>query len=165
MDTPTNKTELLDTMRNGYAAFEAFLSPLDERQWTTPGVNGDWSIKDVLVHLTTWQERMARRLEGIARGEDMARFEPAITNEEEMNRFNDATFIANRARPLAEVQTAFRASFQHLLTAVEALDESVLFEKERFAWLKGEPLWTNVGGNSFWHYEEHTQTIEAWLAR
>jgi hypothetical protein len=164
MADPTNKTELLETMQSSYAAFEALLAPLSETQLAAPGVNGDWSIKDVLVHITTWQERMSERLEGLARNEDVEP-EPAINNEEEMNAFNDATFVANRSRPLAEVQADFRASAQRLQASVALVNESDLFDPGRFARLEGEPLWKNVGGNSFWHYEEHTSMIEAWLDR
>ncbi|SRR5258708_2982314 len=164
MADPTNKTELLETVQSSYAAFEALLAPLSETQLTAPGVNGDWSIKDVLVHITTWQGRMSERLEGLARNEAVEP-EPVINNEEEMNAFNDATFAANRSRPLAEVLADFRASVQRLQTSVMLVNESDLFDPGRFARLEGEPLWKNVGGNSFWHYEEHAPMIEAWLAR
>jgi hypothetical protein len=164
MSDPTNKTELLDTMQSSFAAFEALLAPLNEAQLIAPGVNGDWSIKDILAHITAWQERMANRLEAIVRHEDGAQIKPSITNEEEMNRFNDTTFTANHLRPLNDIQARFRASTQRLQASVEAANESDLFEPGRFAWMEGEPLWKNVGGNSFWHYGEHASMIEEWLA-
>jgi hypothetical protein len=165
MADPTTKAELLDTMQRGYTAFEALLVPLSAEQLTTPGVNDEWSIKDNLAHIATWQGRMAERLEAIARGEDEAKLEPTITTEEEMHQFNAATFTANRSRPLDEVRANFRASYQRMLAATGVLSESVLFEPGRFAWMKGDPLWKNIGGNSFWHYDEHTAIIEQWLAR
>lgn len=164
MSDPTNKAELLTRMRKGYADFEALLGSLNDAQLTTPGVNGDWSVKDILVHLATWQGRMSQRLQAIARGEDGLRLDPAITNEQEMNAFNDATFATNRSRPLHEVREDFRSSYQRLLVDVEAADERDLFDPQRFAWMEGDPLWENVAGNSFAHYEEHIPMIEAWLA-
>ncbi len=165
MSDPTNKAELLTEMRNGYANFETLLDRLSEAQLTTPGVNGEWSVKDILIHLASWQQRMSQRMQAIARGGDGLRLKPDITNEEEMNAFNDTTFAANRSRPLHEVCEEFRATYQQLLADVEAADERDLFDPQRFAWLQGASLWQNVAGNSFAHYKEHIPMIEAWLAR
>lgn len=159
---PGNKAELLARMSTGYAAFEALLAPLSADQLCVPGVNGEWTIKDMLVHLTVWQTRVSLRMEAAARHEE-AQFEP-IDTEEKMNAFNDATFAANRERPLAEVQEEFRASVQRLDANVAAADESDLFEAGRLAWLRGGKLWENVAGNSYEHYKEHAPMIEGWLA-
>lgn len=164
MSDPTNKSELLERMQSGYAAFEKLLAPLSEEQLTTPGVNGDWAIKDILVHLATWQKRMALRLEALARNDEANPNQPAINNDEEMNRFNDETFAANRTRPLHLVQSDFRATYQRLLKGTEALSESDLFDPQRYTWLEGSPLWEIIAGNSFAHYEEHAPMIEAWLS-
>lgn len=164
MSDPTNKAELLAEMRKGYANFEALLGRLSDAQLTTPGVNGEWSVKDILVHLATWQRRMSQRMQAIARGEDGLRLEPVIDNDEKMNAFNDATFAANRSRPLDEVRAEFRGAYQQLLADVEVANERDLFDPQRFAWLEGASLWQNVAGNSFAHYEEHIPMIEQWLA-
>ena len=163
MPDPTNKAELLEKMRSGYAAFEALLGPLSKTQLTTPGVNGDWSIKDMLAHIATWQARATQILEAALRNEK-PQLDPPIQNDEDMNRFNDERFIANRPLPLDQVWRDFRASYQQCLTAVEALGEEDLFNAERFAWMKGDALWRLVEGDSFGHYDEHAPMIEKWLA-
>ena len=162
MPNPTNKIELLAKMQRGHAAFEALLAPLSAAQLTEPDVSGDWSIKDILVHLATWQERAAQSLEAARRGEQ-PQLTPTIKNDEEMNRFNDTTFAANHSRPLAEVQQDFRTSYQRLLAATEMLSETDLFEQGRFSWMKGNVLWAVVEGDTFGHYNEHQPVIEAWL--
>lgn len=163
MSDPTTRAELLEKMQSSYAMFEALLAPLSETQLTTPGVNGEWTIKDILAHIMIWQKRMIVRLEAVVRNEE-PRLQPAINTEEEMHQFNADTFVSNRSRPLGEIQADFRASARQLLTSVEAVSENDLFNPQRFAWMDGEPLWKNVGGNSFWHYEEHAPMIEEWLA-
>ncbi|HEX7735299.1 MAG TPA: ClbS/DfsB family four-helix bundle protein [Ktedonobacteraceae bacterium] len=159
---PGNKAELLDLMRTGYTAFEALLAPLSAEQLCAPGVNGEWTIKDILVHLTVWQTRVSLRMEAAACHEE-AQLAP-IETEEQMNIFNDATFADNRARTLAEVQAEFRAAVQRLDANVAAADESDLFEAGRFPWLPGGKLWESIAGNSFGHYEEHVPMITGWLA-
>lgn len=164
MADPTTKAELLEMMQHGYTTFEALLAPLSAAQLTEPGVSGDWSIKDILVHLATWQGRAAQILEAAGRNEK-AQLDPPVSNDEEMNRFNDATFAANRSRPLAQAQQDFRTSYQRLRAATEALSEEDLFEQDRFAWLKGRAPWTVAEGDTFGHYDEHRTVIEAWLQR
>jgi hypothetical protein len=129
---------------------------------TTPGVNDNWAIKDILVHVATWQRRMANRLEALARNDETSPNEPAVNTEEEMNRFNDATFAANQARPLTQVWSDFRSSYQDLLQSARSLSENDLFNPHRYAWLEDSALWENIAGNSFGHYEEHTLTIRQW---
>ena len=162
MAEPTNKAELLEQMQTSYAAFEALLAPLSEEQLSAPGVNGRWAIKDILVHLAAWQTRVSIRLEANARQEE-APLDP-INNDEQMNAFNEAMFAANRARPLAEIQAEFRAAVERLQANVDAADERDLFEPGRSVWLDGAPLWQNVAGNTFEHYEEHVPMIKEWLA-
>lgn len=162
MSDPSNKTELLAKMRAGYDAFEALLAPLSSEQLSTPGVNGEWAAKDILVHLTVWQDRVSTRLESIARQMD-APLDP-IENDEKMNAFNDSTFEANRMRPANEVLADFRAAVKRLDANVEAMDERDLFEAGRFPWLAGGLLWQGIEGNTYGHYEEHMPMIERWLA-
>ena len=157
MTMPTTKIELLNTMQESYRAFEALLAPLTPQLLTTPGVNGDWSIKDILVHIAAWQERTSRQLRARATGQP----DPLlpIENEAQMDAFNEETFQANRQRPLAEVQTELRTAVQNLQASVEAVSEEELF----LARANREPLWQVVAGNSFEHYDEHMDMITAWL--
>lgn len=164
MANPTTKAELLTKIQKSYTEFEALLAPLSPAQLTTPGVNGDWSIKDILVHVATWQARAALILEAASRGET-PRLTPPVTNEEEMDRFNDEIFLTHRTQPLDDVWSSFRASYQQLLAATEVLSEEDLFDAQRFPWRKGEPLWKLVGGDTFEHYPEHISMIEEWQVR
>jgi hypothetical protein len=164
MPNPTTKAELVQTMQTSYTAFEQLLTTLDETQLTTPGVNGDWSVKDILAHIAAWHTHCALSLEAVGRGEEPDDSQ-LVNSEEEMHRFNADTFAAKRAVPLDQIWHDLRTSYQRLQTVVEALNESDLFEPQRFAWLEGHPLWRMVAGDTFEHYPEHALMIEEWLAR
>lgn len=162
MANPSNKTELLARVRSGYAEFVALLAPLSNEQLCEPGVNGAWTIKDILAHLTAWQTRVSLRLEALARHEE-ARFEP-IADDEAMNAFNQTIFVANRERSLDEVRADFHAAVERLRANAERTAEDDLFTAGRFAWLNGVALWESVAGNTYEHYAEHAPMIEVWLA-
>jgi len=58
MSEQQRKTALLDEVSDGYTAFETFLSRLSPQHMLVPNVNGAWSIKDCITHLTAWHERL-----------------------------------------------------------------------------------------------------------
>src|SRR5436853_2081121 len=96
-----DKAILLNKIRTRQAEFEGLLAPLDEAQMTTTGVNGEWSIKDVLAHLTAWQKRTIERLQAAA--EQRGLTTTPVANDEEMNALNARFYEENKARPLAEI--------------------------------------------------------------
>ena len=57
------KAVLLDNIQAEYNRLESLLAPLSEEQLTTPGVNGPWSIKDNIAHLTAWQDYLLHQLQ------------------------------------------------------------------------------------------------------
>ncbi len=160
MEEQTNKVALLEKMNCGYAAFQTLLAVLSEAQMTTAEVNGSWSIKDVLTHLTAWQRAMVDRLHAAARNE-----KPALTNltDEEIDRLNEQFYQEGKSRPLAEALTDFRTTYLQIVGAVQALPWEDLADAQRFAWLNGTSLWRYVAGDTYEHYQEHIETIQEFL--
>jgi len=39
-----------------WTAFQASYAGLSDAQLMEPGVTGDWSVRDILAHVTTWEE-------------------------------------------------------------------------------------------------------------
>jgi len=163
MTEQMNKTKLLDEMHNGYTAFENLLAPLSEAEMTIAGVNGEWSIKDILAHLAAWQKRTLNRLDAAVRNEKPSI--PGLTSDEEMHRLNDQFYQENKARPLNDVLTDFRTTYSQILDVVQAAPEEILLDSQRVAWLDGNALWELVAGNTYEHYQEHTESIQQWLSK
>ncbi len=163
MANQVDKASILDELRSKYVALEAILAPLDEAQMTKTGVIGDWSIKDILAHITAWHHRLLARLHAARHNE-----EPTISgpdSEEEMDRLNEQFYKENKSHPLADVLGGFRSSYLQIVEAVQAMPEEDLIDPHRFAWLNGDSLRQLVAGDTYDHYEEHRQQIEEWLAR
>ncbi|MDQ6832411.1 MAG: ClbS/DfsB family four-helix bundle protein, partial [Chloroflexota bacterium] len=66
MAAPTTKAELLEQVRAMYAALDEVIAPILPAQMCMPGVNGAWSVKDELAHLTFWHRNLLARLDGVA---------------------------------------------------------------------------------------------------
>jgi hypothetical protein len=157
-----DKATLLDKIRTRQAEFEALLATLNASQLTTPGVNGDWSIKDILAHLVSWQKRTLAYLDAAAR-QGKPDIE-GISSDAEMDNLNARFYAGNKSRPLADVMTDFKNTYAQVVAAVEALSADDLIEPNRFTWLNGDPLWEQVAGNTYEHIDEHIGSIQAWLA-
>ncbi len=162
MDEQITKREILASIRNERESLEATLGRLSEAQMTQPGVESDWTVKDILAHIVDWERRMVQWVEESLRGEVPERPAPGMTWDD-LDRLNEQTYLANKDRALDDVLAEFHASYQSALGTVEAATEADLIEPERFAWRQGDPMWHMVAANTWWHYKEHRETIENWL--
>ncbi len=161
MSAPTHveKAELLTRIQDGYTQFEAILAPLSEAQMTEPGVNGSWSVKDNLAHLTVWQQYLLDQLQGILTNTQPPEFMPGLSSEDEEN---ERVYQENKDRPLADVQADFRATYQRVLAAIQAMSEEALNAPAPWS-TSGNPIWPSIVGNTYGHYEEHGGFIHRWL--
>ena len=152
-----DKATLLEKMTTGYAAFEKLLAPLSEEQLTTPGVNGTWSIKDNIAHLSQWHKRTINLLQAVKEGVPLPDPTPGMSEEE----INEMFYQQNRALSLQDVQAESRATFQQFIDSINALSNEALNKPQD--WLGNRPVVLWIAGNSYDHYEEHSAIIEAWL--
>ena len=154
-----NKTELLDTMRDRRADWDALLAEVGNERMTQPGVAGEWSVKDIVAHVTWAESETAQLLQ--PRG-----FVESQLWELPQDERNAVVFELNRGRPLPEVLAEAAEVFQQLLDAVQALAEEDLADPVRFQdrSMNGIP-WRVVVANSFAHYYQHMPDIRAWLER
>jgi hypothetical protein len=126
-------------------------------QMLLPGVDGEWSVKDALAHISAWERRMISWIGSHLRGE-----EPTIPLPWDVERMNAETFTQVKDLPLAEVLKEFRISYWDSLALSESLSEEQLQTVYADTWPMG-PLWTGVAANTNWHYKEHRRDIEKWL--
>lgn len=157
-----SKQQLIEQIRQERAGWEALLAEIGEAQMTQPNTMGDWSFKDVLVHLTAWWQREVARLEAARRGERPA----GHPSQPDVQVINQWTYEINKYRPLPVVLQQAQAAWQGLENAVQQLTEEELVEPGRFPWLEGQALGPGVLDGFFQHlHEEHEPLIRAWLKK
>ena len=158
-----NKSELLNGLQEEYWQWEALLDQIGEARMDQPGAAADWSIKDIVAHLTGWRRRTVARLQAAQRGEgEPPPSWPAhLQTDDEINAW---IYETNRGRSVHEVLRASDHVFQQLLAAIEGLRNEVLSDPARhLPWLDGQPF---SAGEFFAHFhEEHEPDMRAWLAR
>ena len=55
MQHPQTVQELIDLVNAEYDTWQALIEQIDPEKMLEPGVSGEWSLKDVIAHLT-WHE-------------------------------------------------------------------------------------------------------------
>ncbi len=159
-----DKIKLFELIQAEHAFLDRTLALLSDAQMTQADVQGGWTVKDILAHITTWEQRCLGWLEAAERGEKPQRPEPGYTWDE-LDALNEQDRQASKDRPLDEVLSAYRRSYAEILARVAELPREALFDPDYYAWREGQPLWLMIAGNTHWHYEEHTATIREWLAK
>ena len=143
------KSQLLNLMQTEHTKFENLLRALSEAHMLRAGIVGSWSVKDVLAHLTWWEQAMISEIVHDIELDPGLQGEPWSTE-----RANALMVEAKRSTPLSEILAAFHDSYRQILQMIESLDESNLASEE---------LYTHLVNNTGNHYAEHRQDIEAGL--
>lgn len=154
-----NRTTLLEKDRAAYVELENILNSLDEAQMTTAGVNGEWSIKDILVHLTAWHVHLLNLMHAVAHKQ-----EPVLNHDENkgIDGVNADFYEEGKSRSLEEALKGFRDTHSQVIEALQQLPDEAL---NATPWSDStHPLWEYFAGNTYEHYEEHMEPIRAWLA-
>ncbi|HUS14404.1 MAG TPA: ClbS/DfsB family four-helix bundle protein [Chloroflexia bacterium] len=168
MSNPTTKAELLARMHAGRAEWDALLGQVPEERLTEPALADGWSLKDLIAHVSAYEQWTADQLRAAGRGEREMVIRPQDPPADEpydMNANNARIYAANRDRPLAEVLAESPLAFQALVDAIEALPEDLLTGPDRVAWTRGGSLLDIVPEQSYDHYAQHAADVRAFLER
>ncbi len=164
------KSELVNWLQQENRQWEAFLDQIDPARMDQPGVNGDWSMKDMVAHLVGTQPRLIARLQAAQRGEAEPP-PPWPAHLETDDEINAWLYAANHGRSVRQVLDESRKLVQQLLAVVEGLPEDVQIETIRASsgreyyhvWVNGRRF---PVGEFFDHFhDDHEPDVRAWLAR
>jgi hypothetical protein len=162
MDDLMTKPLLLETLRSKRAEWDALLAEVPESRMTEPGVSGEWSVKDMIAHLTFHERWFADRMQEQLCGQS---YTPTELDFMDFDRRNDLIFQQQRDRPLPDVLAESREAFRLLIEGIQAHTEAFLTEPQQF---EGAPepviIWQMLRGDVYDHYGQHAPSLRAWLA-
>jgi hypothetical protein len=163
MSTPPSKEDLISAIKASWAELNEVIAALDDDQMLQPGVQDAWTVKDILAHISAWEQLAMDRIHSAQTGEPL-KF-PAITGDEFVNAFNADKYEANKARPLNEVLDELQVTHQDFLAQIQSLDDSTLAQKLPFEWAGNLTFQVLISANTHWHYPEHIEAIQKWLEK
>ena len=90
-----------------------------------PGPQDDWSVKDLIAHVTRWESFILQRVTDLMDGVPSKPAEPHDV-------LNARAYRQNRDRPLAEVLAAFDANWPRLVMLLTSLNEEQLIQIQKY---------------------------------
>lgn len=158
-----DKTELLEALEDGHQELVEMLQNLPDAVLLQSGVIGEWSIKDILAHLTYWEGQIVTLLFQAQRGVDKPT--TAHFSKETVDELNQRWFLSGKERPLDLIWQDWEGVRKQTIRRVTDFTQNDLNDARRYPWLKGKPLYEWIIGDTIDHEDEHGDQIREWLDR
>ncbi len=149
-----DRQQLLKQLDKAWAAIKASYAGLSDAQLTEPGVTGDWSVKDILAHVTTWEEEALKYLPLILKGGRPPRYSIKYGG---IDAFNAQMTEQKRGLSLSEVVRQLDETHGRLVAYVQSAPE------EQF--IRETPFRRRLRLDTYSHYPIHTKLIREWQER
>jgi hypothetical protein len=146
-----NRQQLLRKLDRAWADLKESYAGLLDAQLTEPGVVGDWSVKDILAHVTWWEEEALKHLPLIIKAGKPPRYS---TQYGGIDRFNALMAEQRRDLSLAEVLRQHDQTHRQLIAYIQSVPEEQLASETRFR--------HRLRLDTYSHYPEHTKAIREW---
>jgi len=142
------RQQLLRKLDQAWAEFKESYAGLSDAQLTEPGVVGDWSVKDILAHVTWWEEEALKYLPLIV---DAGRPPHYSAQYGGIDAFNRLMAEQRRDLSLAEVLWQQGQTHGQLIAYIESVPEEQFASETRFR--------HRLRLDTYSHYPEHTKAI------
>ncbi len=165
-----NKAELVHWLQTEQQQWEALLTQVGVERMEQPGVNGQWSMKDLVAHMTGWNRRLAAYMQAAQRGEPEPP-PPWPAHLQDGDEINAWIYEAYHGRPAQAVLDEARQTIQQGITVLASLPDDTPIEADHDA--AGKAYYrVRIGGvrfppgEFFEHFhDDHEANVRAWLAR
>lgn len=148
------KQQLLEKLERAWADLKASYAGLSEAQMTAPDVTGTWSVKDILAHVTTWEEEALKMLPLIREGTTPPRYADLYGG---LNAFNAQTSERKRDLSLDEVLAQLDNTHRRMIAYIEDAPDDLIATETRFR--------RRIRLDTYSHYPEHARAIREWRER
>ena len=155
-----NKQEIVKALEDSREPIMRIIDELSDEQMLEPGVVGEWTLKDLIAHLTRWEAELIKLLWQIRQGGTPSSM---LVEEMDFDAINARWNQEDQSRSLGRILEDFYAVREQTLRRLEYFNDKDLDDPKRFPFLKGKPLWIKIAGNSFAHDQEHLEQIQRWL--
>ncbi len=159
MTEVSTKNQLLAEIEAEWAHIERICSKLSEAEMVAPAADGGWSVKDTLCHISAWEKYLLERLGYALTGQKPVT--PAMSNWDDVHRFNAMVYAENKDRPLNSVIIEFRSLYRGVMTVLESMDEEQLRMPYSYDFPEDSlTLARLIRANTCVHYREHCDAFE-----
>ena len=115
-----DRRQLLKRVDKAWEAFNESYASLSDAQLMEAGVTGAWSVRDILAHVTTWEEEALKHLPLILKGGTPPRYSVLYGD---IDAFNARTTEGKRSLSLSKVREQLAATHGCLIELIRSVPE------------------------------------------
>ena len=160
------KEHLLAALKEQLNRWEELLDHLSNNQINVLLVPSNWTTKDVLSHLRSWQQRSIARLEAALSDREpiFPKWLPELDPDSEVStdQINAWIYETHRDESWVTVRQNWKDGFSRLLELGERISERDMMDESRYIWMEMRPLALILIG-TYDHHQEHLDKLLAWL--
>jgi hypothetical protein len=146
-----NTNQVLDQLERAWTDFEASYAGLPDAELLRPGVQGQWSVRDIIAHVTWWEEEALKHLPLVRQGGRPRRYSMLYGG---IDAFNALMTEERRHLSLADVRRQHDDVHARLVAYVRAAPEELYTRETRFR--------RRLRLDTYGHYPLHTRAIREW---
>jgi DinB superfamily len=149
-----DRWRVLSRLDKAWTEFTSSYAGLSEVQLLEPGVTGRWSVRDIIAHVSWWEEEALKHLPLIV---DDGRPPRYSTTYGGIDAFNALMTEQRSHLSLAEVFEGQRNTHQRLLEFLQGIPEVQLASTTRFR--------HRLRLDTYGHYPKHADAVRRWRGR
>jgi hypothetical protein len=149
-----DRKQILAKLEAAWMDFKHSYAGLSELQLTTSRVTGNWSARDILAHVSTWEEEALKGLPIILSGKRLPTYRAQYGG---INAFNALMTEQKRALSLAEVFLQLDSTHAQLVAYLLTVPEEQFVRETRFR--------RRLRLDTYSHYPIHARAIRDWRER
>jgi hypothetical protein len=149
-----NRQQLLKKLDQAWAELKQSYAGLSDAQLAEPGVVGDWSVKDILAHVTWWEEEALKHLPLIVKEGRPPRYS---TQYGGIDAFNALMTERKQDLSLADVLQQQEETHRRLIGYLQSVSEEQFTQATRFR--------HRLRLDTYSHYPQHAKAIREWRER
>jgi hypothetical protein len=143
--------QLLKRLDTAWGAFEESYAGLSDAQLMEPGVTGAWSVRDILAHVTTWEEEALKHLPLILEGGTPPKYSVRYGG---IDAFNARMTEQKQSLSLSEVRGQLEDTHSRLIDLLQTVLEDQVIRGTRFR--------RRLQLDTYGHYPLHADAIRKW---
>lgn len=164
--------EILERAETARASFDRLLVEVGETRMEQPGVEGDWSVKDIIAHVMAYDRWTAAQLNAAREGRAATPQEefgldapPPGADTLDTEARNMALRAFYRDAPLAGILADAEHAFALLMEAIASLTDEQLADPAFLGWSESLTTVQCIAIQTWEHYEAHEPALRALVMR
>ena len=149
-----DRQQLLRRLDQAWIAFKDSYAGLSESDVRERGVTKTWSVRDIIAHVTTWEEEALKHLPAVLDGRRPPRYSVTYGG---IDAFNALMTTKKAGLSLVEVYRQQEEVHRQIIDAVVSAQAAQLTHETRYR--------RRLRLDTYGHYPTHTEAIRRWRAR